>query len=146
MIIFRDTAEELREEQLCEFFVGWPDPPNPATHLRILQGSTAVELALDEASDRVIGFVTAITDGTLVAYIPLLEVLTAYQGQGFGTMLVRRMLARLKGYYMVDLLCDERLRPFYERVGMMPVGGMCARHYQYQSGISAPGRVDRKVG
>lgn len=144
MIVFRDTAEGLRPEQLHGFFAGWPDPPSPATHLRILQGSVAVVLALDEASDRVVGFVTAITDGVLAAYVPLLEVLPTYQGRGLGSHLMRRILARLEDYYMVDLLCDERLQPFYARLGMVPVGGMCARHYRHQSGISAPERSERK--
>jgi ribosomal protein S18 acetylase RimI-like enzyme len=38
--------------------------------------------------------------------LPLLEVLPEYQGQGVGTELVRRLLARLDSLYMVDLCCD----------------------------------------
>ena len=38
-------------------------------------------LARDDAG-RVVGFVTAISDGVLSAYIPLLEVLPEYQGAG----------------------------------------------------------------
>ena len=46
-------------DQLSGFFVGWPSPPDPETHLRILEGSFAVALAL--ADERVIGFANAVT-------------------------------------------------------------------------------------
>ena len=38
------------------------------------------------------GFITATSDGALSAAIRLLEVLEAYQGQGIGSELLRRML------------------------------------------------------
>jgi ribosomal protein S18 acetylase RimI-like enzyme len=66
----------------------------------------------------VVGFVTAISDGVLSAYIPLLEVLPEYQGRGIGAELVRRLLDRLGGLYMVDLCCDEDVVGFYERLGL----------------------------
>jgi predicted N-acetyltransferase YhbS len=68
----------------------------------------------------VVGFITAISDGVLSAYIPLLEVLKPYQGQGIGGRLVQRMLDQLNGYYMIDLLCDPELESFYARFGMVP--------------------------
>jgi GNAT superfamily N-acetyltransferase len=76
-----------------------------------------VVLAVDPASGDVVGFITAIGDGGLVAFIPLLEVLPAWRGQGIGRELVRRMLARLADRYAIDLVCDEDQVPFYERLG-----------------------------
>jgi precorrin-8X/cobalt-precorrin-8 methylmutase len=70
----------------------------------------------------VIGFVTAVSDGVVSAYVPLLEVLPSYRRRGIGTELIRRLLARLDGLYMVDLACDEELVPFYERLGLGRVG------------------------
>ena len=58
---------------------------------------------------------TAISDGVISAYIPLLEVLPEYQGRGIGAELVRRLLAELEGLYTVDLCCDEDVVGFYER-------------------------------
>ena len=52
-------------------------------------------LALSDKS-RVVGFVTAITDGVSCAYIPHLEVLPEWQGDGSGTELMRRMMAKLE--------------------------------------------------
>ena len=50
--------------------------------LEILRGSDRALLAPPATTGRLVGFVTAITDGVLSAFIPLLEVLPEYQGQG----------------------------------------------------------------
>ena len=84
--------------------------------------------------DKVVGFVTAISDGVLAASVPLLEVRPAYRGRGVGRELMRRMLEMLDGLYMVDLLCDSDLQPFYEKVGMRRSPGMMVRNYARQSG------------
>lgn len=135
MIRLLDATEGITLEQLKGFFVGWPSPPSPATHLRLLENSYAVVLAVDDATAQVVGFVTAISDGVLSAYIPLLEVLPAYQGQGIGGRLVERMLARLAHLYSVDLLCDVELQTYYARFGMRPATGMMMRNYARQSGM-----------
>ena len=96
--------------------------------MRILSGSEEVVLAIDSGDDdRVVGFVTAVGDGVFSSYIPLLEVLPDYQGRGIGSELVSRLLGRLADRYMIDLVCDEGLIPFYERFGMLPHGAMILR-------------------
>lgn len=134
MIEYLDSAEDITPAQLNGFFVGWPNPPTPDVHLRLLRKSDAVVLAMDTATGQVAGFITAITDGVLAAYIPFLEVLPAYQHQGIGQTLVRRILERLQDLYMVDLLCDADVQPFYRQLGMHPAVGMCARNFNRQSG------------
>jgi len=109
------------------FWVGWPTPPTAEEHLALLEGSEAVVLAVDDATGQVVGFVTAVGDGVLSAYLPLLEVLPAWQGQGIGSELVRRVLAELGPRYMVDLVCDEDVVPFYERLGFTPYRAMVRR-------------------
>ena len=81
-----------------------------------------------------VGYITAITDGVLAAYIPHLEVLPAYKGQGIGTELVRRIFDQLQHIYMIDLICDPDVQPFYDRLGMMRYTGMIERNYDRQSG------------
>jgi predicted N-acetyltransferase YhbS len=71
--------------------------------------------------------VTALTDGVLSGFIPLLEVLSGDQGQGIGQTLMTRMLDRPNHLPNVDLLCDPDVVPFYERFGMTPGGGMALR-------------------
>ena len=100
--------------------------PSPERHLAILQGSSHVVLA--EEADEIVGFVTAISDGVLAAYIPLLEVRRDRRGRGIGTELVRRLLVELERFYMVDVICDPDVAPFYERFGMIRVTGLVRRN------------------
>lgn len=139
MIWYSESADDLTAADLQGFFVGWPNPPAPKTHLRLLRGSSHIVLARDgemEQGGAVVGFITAVSDGVLSAYIPLLEVLPEYQDRGIGSELVRRMLDRLSDYYMVDLLCDTELQPYYERFAMRRATGMMLRNYDRQAGRS----------
>jgi GNAT superfamily N-acetyltransferase len=134
MIIYTDSLADVTSEHLHGgFFVGWPNPPTPTTHYRILANSAAIVLARI-ADGTVVGFITAVSDQVSCAYIPHLEVLPAYQGQGIRSELVRQMLEKLRYLYMVDLVCDPPLQPFYERFGMRPVLGMVVRNYDRQAG------------
>jgi ribosomal protein S18 acetylase RimI-like enzyme len=128
MISYQDHLVGVTPERLIGFWSGWQTPPTPELHLRILAGSETILLAIDaEADDRVVGFINAIGDGVVSSYIPFLEVLPDYRGRGIGTELVRRMLERLHDRYMVDLVCDEDLVPFYERLGLTRYGAMVQR-------------------
>ena len=133
-IVYTDSLDGITLERLTGFFIGWPNPPSPETHLRILQGSAAFVLAIDETSGQVVGYINAISDGFHSAFIPNLEVLPTYQGQGIGSELVRRMLKRLENHYAIDLMCDADLQPFYERLGLRRSTGMVKRNYGRQSG------------
>jgi ribosomal protein S18 acetylase RimI-like enzyme len=127
VIEYVTSVDGVDADDLEGFFVGWPTPPSRERHLELLRGSEHVVLARDAASGHVVGFVTAVGDGVLSAFIPLLEVLPEHQGHGVGTELVRRLLALLEGRYMVDLCCDEELVPFYERFGMIRLTAMARR-------------------
>jgi predicted N-acetyltransferase YhbS len=124
VIVYTESVDGVSPEALAGFFAGWPHPPSPRTHLEVLRGSQAVVLALD--GDRVVGFVSAISDGVLGAYVSLLEVRPEYQRQGIGSELMRRVLRQIEGLN-VDLSCDPELAPFYARFGMQPVAGMNLR-------------------
>jgi ribosomal protein S18 acetylase RimI-like enzyme len=128
------SVDTITAVQLHGFFVGWPNPPSPETHLNILRRSDAAVLAIDEETGRVVGFINALSDGVLSAFIPLLEVLPEYQGCGIGSELVQRLLAQLGNLYAVDLLCDADVQPFYARLGMQTAQGMMLRNYDRQSG------------
>lgn len=134
MIDYTNSLAGIGPGQLDGFWVGWPHPPSPQAHLKILQGSYALWLAVDRAANScVVGFINALSDGLQAAYISNLEVLPAYQGRGIGSELVRRMLASLEHLYMIDLICDAALQPFYERLGLRPYSGMIRRNYQRQA-------------
>ena len=133
-IEYHDSVEGLKPLHLDGFFEGWPDPPSAEVHLRILQAADLVVLARVAETEAVVGFVTALSDGVLSAYLPLLEVLPEFRGRGIGRELVRRVLGKLDRLYMVDLVCDEELQPFYASLGLRPFRAMGLRRFEYQSG------------
>jgi GNAT superfamily N-acetyltransferase len=129
VITYTTAVGNLTLDQLGGFFVGWPTPPSRHQFAAVLRSSYRVVVALDFTTGRAVGFITAISDGVLTAFVPWLEVLPDYQGQGIGTQLLRRMLTELDHLYSVDLICDRGLRKFYERLGMIPLQGMGRRNF-----------------
>ena len=134
MIQYTASFEGITAEELSGFFIGWPNPPLPETHLELLRQSDAVELAVDTDTGHIVGFATAITDGVLAAHLTFLEVLPDYQHRGIGTELVRRILARFTHLYGISVQCDAELQPFYKRFEMKPGPGMGIWRYHRQAG------------
>lgn len=133
MIHYGDDLTGVTPNHLDGFFVGWPKPPRLERRLEILSAATHVGVAWtsDPAADdaaELVGFVTAISDGTFAAYVPLLEVRPQFQGKGIGRTLVERLFARLANCYMVDLVCDPALESYYSTLGMTARKGMAMRH------------------
>jgi GNAT superfamily N-acetyltransferase len=124
MIRYASSLEGISSNMLSGFFAGWRNPPTPDVHLKLLQGSDVVELAVDAEMDRVVGYATGLTDHILTLYISYLEVLPGYQRQGIGTELLRRIMKGCEGLYATSVHCDAPLQTFYSRLGMRPLGGM----------------------
>lgn len=133
MITYKNHIENLAEDHVKGFFVGWPNPPKEATFIKILSESKYIWLAFDE--ERLVGFINCISDGILSAYIPLLEVLPEYQKKGIGSVLVDKMLETLKNHYMIDLSCDDDKIAFYENKGFFKANCMVMRNYEKQPGV-----------
>lgn len=133
MIIYKDSLSEISVNQLKGFFVGWPTPPTPETHLEILRKSSYCVLAIDNDTENVVGFINAISDNIMSTYIPLLEVLPEYQKKGIGQKLVRKVLNKYKDLYMIDLCCDVETQPFYEKLGLKKMTGMYIRNFDRQA-------------
>ncbi|CAN5686312.1 hypothetical protein BH10CHL1_BH10CHL1_09000 [soil metagenome] len=133
MITYSNTAIDVHEDQLLGFFQHWGKAPSPNALLRILNGSDYIVLAREETSGAIVGYITAISDGISCAYIPHLAVRTDWREQGIGSALVQRMLAQLCELYMIDLMCDEDVMPFYERCGFHRYTGMIIRNYDRQA-------------
>jgi GNAT superfamily N-acetyltransferase len=133
MLTYLESSTGLHEDQLQGFFAHWGKAPSPHTLLRILRGSSHIVLARVEETANIVGYITAISDGVSCAYIPHLEVHPDWRGQGIGTMLVQRMLTKLGNLYMIDLMCDADVMPFYERCGFQRYTGMIMRNYDRQA-------------
>lgn len=123
---YSDSLDGVTEADLEPFFEGWKAKPTIERRMSILRGSHRVIVARD--GERLVGFITAISDGVLSAYIPLLEVLPAYRHSGIGTELTRRMVESLGDMYMIDVVCEVDLAGFYERLGMTRLVGMAIRN------------------
>ncbi len=133
-MLYKNTLEGISSDMLDGFFVDWLNPPNPKTHYKLLMKSSKIVIAIDETTNKVIGFITAISDGVLSAYIPFLEVLPEYKNKGIGQELVHRILEELEDIYMIDLCCDDDLVSYYEKFGMFKSNGMIIRNYKMQTG------------
>lgn len=58
----------------------------------------------------------------LVVYYPHLLVLPEYQGRGVGTELMRRLMARYRGFHQHMLVADGRALDFYRKCGFERAG------------------------
>jgi hypothetical protein len=63
VIYYTDTLASVREDMLHGFFAGWPRRPSAGQHLAVLRGSYRSVVAIDDADDRVAGFVTCSATG-----------------------------------------------------------------------------------
>lgn len=73
--------------------------------------------------DMLIGYIDCVSNGVTDAYIQDLMVHPAHQGKGIGTELMNRIICLLKEkqIYMVSVIFDDSLKPFYERFGFFPM-------------------------
>lgn len=69
--------------------------------------------------DQLVGYVDSVSNGVTDAYIQDLIVRPDYQGKGIGTDLMKKMIASLKEkhIYMISVIFEESLKPFYVRFG-----------------------------
>ena len=126
-IHYTDSLDGITSTMLTGFFEGWQVLPSGEKHLRMLEGSRYVVVAIDDETSHVVGRITAISDGANAAYIPMLEVLPAYRSRGIGRELVARMLHELRDYPCIDLMCAPERQQFYERCGLRRSVGMSVR-------------------
>lgn len=126
MITYRTGVGSVAPNQVSGFFVGWPVLPSAEKLIEVMDSSYRRVWALE--GERVVGYINAISDGVLTAFIPWLEVHPDYQGQGVGTELRNRLVAQLEGMYSIDLACDEDLIGYYERLGFFSFTAMGKRN------------------
>ena len=78
-----------------------------------------------------IGYIDCVSNGVTDAYIQDLMVHPDYQGIGIGTALMKRMIDYLKDnhLYMISVIFEEKLKPFYEQFGF--VNMLCGQMETY---------------
>lgn len=134
MIIYSTKKEDIVNLKAINFFEGWPNKPSEEVLRKSIENASCVVLAIDASQNKLVGYITALSDGVLSAYIPFLEVEKSYRKQGIGTLLVKKMIEQLGRLYMIDLVCDKELAGFYSETGFRSWHAMIRRNYTNQSG------------
>ena len=133
-IAYSTKKEDINDLETKGFFEGWGEKPSEEVLRASIKNADYAVLAIDTSQNKLVGYITALTDGVLSAYIPFLEVEKSYQKQKIGTTLVKKMLEQLNHLYMIDLVCDKELAGFYCEAGFESWHAMTVRNYSNQSG------------
>lgn len=69
--------------------------------------------------DELVGYIDCVSNGVTDAYIQDLMVHPNYQRKGLGTDLMNKMITYLKEkrIYIISVVFEESLKPFYDRFG-----------------------------
>jgi GNAT superfamily N-acetyltransferase len=94
--------------------VGWSRPVNEEELREVLEAGPAVG-AWD--GERLVGFVRALSDGHLAAYVEDVMVHQDYRRGGVGDLIMSRLLTEIKRSANVSLFCERPVARFYERNG-----------------------------
>ena len=76
-------------------------------------------IAAYDEDNILIGYIDCVSNGVTDAYIQDLTVHPSHQGKGIGTELMNKMIMYLKekNIYMISVVFEKDLKPFYERFG-----------------------------
>jgi len=116
-------------DELDNFFQNWKSPPSPETKSKLLTGSYLVITARENG--KLVGFLTAISDGTMHVFITLVEVLESHQRKRIGRRLMELAISNFKGYYDIVLITDPDKGEFYKKLGFRKIYGMHIRDFTY---------------
>jgi ribosomal protein S18 acetylase RimI-like enzyme len=131
MLEYRDGPEAVDLQQLASLFdaVGWQHRTrDPERLAQMNRGSMFGVSAVDDGT--LVGYARAVSDGAFNAYVSTVAVLPAYQGQGIGRELIRRLLAG-RDHIQFVLHAEARRHPFYVRCGFRPAEDMLRRDRTY---------------
>ena len=95
--------------------VGWESGKYPQQLQSAIARSDCVVTAWDD--DRLVGLMSALSDGFMTAYFPYLVVRPNYQKRGIGTAIVQRMLENYSSCGRKVLIAYDHAVPFYEKCG-----------------------------
>ena len=123
-------SDNIKPGELDCFFRGWKSPPSLKMKEKLLNGTDLIVTAREDGN--LVGFVTAISDGAMHAFISLVEVLETHQGKGIGSHLMRRVVDYFKGYYDIVLITDPDKALFYKKHGFHEVYSMYIRDFKYE--------------
>lgn len=135
-IVYSTEKADLTGLETTGFFEGWPNKPIYNVLRKSIENADYIVLAIDTEKRKLAGYITALSDDVLAAYIPFLEVEKGYQHKGIGHALVSKLLEQLSHLYMIDLVCDKEIAGFYKEAGFESWHAMIKRNYSNQCGPS----------
>ena len=93
---------------------------------------------------RLIGYIDCVSNGVTDAYIQDLIVSPDFQGKGIGTELMNMMIKYLKdhGIYMISVVYEDSLKPFYQRFGFNHMN--CGQLQTYREENRAADKISKK--
>ena len=124
MDITYTDAKKYTAKDLQELFqsVDWISGNYPDRLKKALDHCETVFTAWDQ--DKLAGLANAIDDSELTAYVHYLCVNPAYQGQGIGKELLRRIKDKYKTYLYIILLAENKpLIQYYKENGFQYMDG-----------------------
>lgn len=80
-IIYSTNKKDIKNLSINGFFEGWPNKPSDNILKESIIKSSYTVLAIDIENKKLVGYINAISDTVLSAYIPFLEVLPLYQNK-----------------------------------------------------------------
>lgn len=122
-IKYTDTKcyTQIQLQQLFQS-VKWISANYPERLLKALNNSETVFTAWSEGE--LVALINAIDDGELTAYVHYLCVNPAFQGNGIGKTLLRKVQEKYRDYlYLILIAENEKLIDFYENNGFEHVKG-----------------------
>ncbi|MBM7613717.1 GNAT family N-acetyltransferase [Alkaliphilus hydrothermalis] len=114
------TSEILNQEEIYKLYeaLGWND------YLKLSAEELQKAMKISWYSiyvyheDELIGTGRVVSDGVINGYLCGLGVLPAYRNRGIGKEISDRLVAEcLKNNLHIQFFCEERLVPFYEKMG-----------------------------
>ena len=85
---------------------------------------------------QLVGYIDSVSNGVTDAYIQDLIIRPDHQGKGIGTDLMNKMIECLKekNIYIISVVFEERLKPFYDRFGFNSM--LCGQMETYERGAN----------
>ena len=75
-MIYKNSLDGISPDMLKGFFVDWPNPPTPQTHLKLLKNSSKVVIAIDEIQIKSLDLLLRLV---MAFYLPTFHFLKFYQ-------------------------------------------------------------------
>ena len=125
--LFVDSLTETQVEQLCELVnkQWWAGNRRLKDVQTMLENTSLVVAVVEHATQRLVGFSRVLTDFIFRATIYDVMVVEDQIGNGLGKRLLNVIgdHPRLQRVEMINLCCEERLFPFYEKWGFEVCNG-----------------------